>query len=405
MSPESIMEYSVLAKRWSGFHTSVFTEMTELSNSLKAVNLAQGFPDFPGPQRFRDLLTQHMTTSHLQYAPCAGDLILRTQLANWIGQRYEISYDPDSEITITCGATEALYCAINAVVNPGDRVAMFEPFFDCYAQGVAQAGGEILPIRLHAPNTPLGLQSGGGGQWAPDWEQFDAACAGGFKLFIFNAPHNPTGRIFSADELERIAQGVVKSGALVITDEVYEGLSYAAPHQTLAAHPLLRNRVMRISSAAKTFGFTGVKSGWVCAAPALTKAIRLVHQATIFCIPPPLQSALAELLSDLNWVERHIEKQRLEYASKRDFLSKNLKQAGFKVSDSPGAYFVMASYENLAPTLSDVEFAKHLVRTKRVATIPPSVFYKVPPKNLTWVRFAFCKKQETLEEAARLLNS
>ena len=389
------------AKRWSGFQTSVFTEMTELAALHSAVNLAQGFPDFPGPDRLRQLMVSAAASSHMQYAPSAGDLNLRKGLSQWILESTGAYYDPQTEITVTCGATEAIYCAINAFVNPGDRVGVFEPYFDCYAQAVAQAGGVVVPIRLHAPDTPQGTAVQG---WAPDWEDFDAACAGGLSVFLLNSPHNPTGKVFSRAELERFAKGVEKCGALVITDEVYETLTYdSAEHISLVGFDKLRPQVVRISSAAKSFGFTGIKTGWVVARPELTQAIRLVHQSTIFCIPPAFQQALAELLVDLDWVRNFTQQQRNDYQKKRDFLVSFLERAGFRVQQAQGAYFVMASFEQLAGDLSDVTFAKQLVETHRVATIPPSVFYAKPPKSLPWLRFAFCKSDETLHQASQYL--
>jgi aspartate/methionine/tyrosine aminotransferase len=386
-----------LAQRWTGFQTSVFTEVTALAHQLGAVNLAQGFPDFPGPDRFRELMIQSVTTSHMQYAPSAGDLTLRQGLSSWILKSTGCYFDPQTEITTTCGATEAIYCAVNAFVNPGDRVGMFEPFFDCYAQAVAQAGGVLVPIRLHAPDTPLGTAGKG---WTPDWEDFDAVCAGGLKLFVFNSPHNPTGKVFDHNEMERLAKGLEKSGALVVTDEVYESLTYdGLSHVSLVSFEKLRPRVLRISSAAKSFGFTGIKIGWITASPELTQAVRLVHQATIFCTPPAFQDALSELLKDLDWVCSFIESQKKAYQLKRDMLASNLERAGFRVQNAQGAYFLMASYEQLAGDQPDVSFAKQLMETHRVATIPPSVFYLKAPKSLPWLRFAFCKSDATLQLA------
>ena len=389
------------AARWSGYGTSIFTEMTELANRHNAVNLAQGFPDFPGPAKLRQKLTEHTAASHLQYAPSSGEETLRKALSQWIYDSYGVYYDPASEITVTTGATEGLYSVINAFVNPGDKVIVFEPFYDSYGQAIANAGGQVVPVRLHAPDTPLGMKAGG---WAIDWASFDAACVGGARLLLLNSPHNPTGKVFSEEELQHIATGALKAKALVVTDEVYEQLVFeGAAHSTLAAFESLQGRVIRISSAAKSFGFTGLKVGWVSAAAHLTRAIRLVHQATVFCVPPNFQTALADLIAEKEWLKTYFDDFRSEYQFKRDFLQAALERSGFFVQPTFGTYFLMANYESLAGDLADVTFAKQLIETKSVVAIPTSVFYIAPPKSLPWLRFAFCKSEDTLKKAAHSL--
>lgn len=390
-----------LAARWSGFGTSIFTEMTELAKRHSAVNLAQGFPDFPGPSELLEATSRHLHTSSNQYAPSIGEEPLREAVSRFVFKQTGVYYDPKVEVTITTGATEAIYSVVNAFVNPGDRVVVFEPFYDSYAQAIANAGGVLVPVRLHAPDTPLGLPSK---TWAIDWEEFDAAAAGGFKFLILNSPHNPTGKVFSQDELERIAAKVLKNDAIVMCDEVYEHLLYdGTQHLSLCSLEKIQSRVVRVSSAAKTFGFTGFKVGWVTAPAELTSAVRLVHQGTVFCTPPFLQMAYAELMANETWLDCYLSDFRKIYAEKRDFLKATLERAGFFVHPCTGTYFLMANFESLAGDVSDVVFAKQLIETHSVAAIPPSVFYLTPPRSLPWLRFAFCKSDETLRRAHDLL--
>lgn len=395
------MSKTTQALRWNGFGTSIFTEMTELARAHKAVNLAQGFPDFAGPQELLNAVGEHLRTCHNQYAPAIGEEVLRTQVSKFVFNQTGAYYDPKTEVTITTGATEAVYAVVNAFVNPGDRVIVFEPFYDSYAQAIANAGGQIVPVRLHAPDTPVGMQAKG---WAVDWSEFDAAAAGGFSFVILNSPHNPTGKVFSADELEHIAAKVLKNNAVVMCDEVYESLVFEpGTHVSLVSLEKVRHRVVRVSSAAKIFGFTGFKVGWVTAPAALTESVRLVHQGIVFCTPPFIQLGLAEVMSNQDWLTQYLADSRASYQSKRDFLKATLERAGYTVQQAQGSYFLMANYEALAGDISDVFYAKQLIETHSVAAIPPSVFYAKAPKSLPWLRFAFCKSQETLERAAQLL--
>ncbi len=381
-----------LATRWAGFGTSIFTEMTELARARGAVNLAQGFPDFHGPEELLRAIARHVETSHHQYAPGSGEERLRRAVARFVASTTGVERDWATEVTITTGATEAIYATVNAFVNPGDRVVVFEPLYDSYAQAVAQAGGVLVPIRLHAPG------------WTIDWAELDRACAAGFTLLILNSPHNPTGKVFGEDELARIAAAVRAAGAIALCDEVYEQMTYdGARHVSLSSLPEVRDQVVRISSAAKTFGFTGLKVGWATASRALSAAVRLVHQATVFSTTPFLQTAIAEVLEDEAWLARYLDELRATYRAKRDLLTRALTGAGFDVPVVRGTYFVMASFERLAPGLTDVEMTRRLVEERGVAAIPPSVFYARPPGALPWLRFAFCKRDETLALAAQRL--
>jgi aspartate/methionine/tyrosine aminotransferase len=384
------------ARRWSGIGKSIFSEMTLLAQQYNAVNLGQGFPDFNGPQELLNAISEQVLNCHNQYSNSAGEIELRKQIDSYVSKMTGVFYNPETEITVTTGASEALYCAINAFVNEGDRVLVFEPAFDLYYQAIANAGGVIVPVRLHAPDTPLGIANQG--KWTIDWNEFDAAAAGGFSLMIFNSPHNPTGKIFSEEEIDRIASKILKNNAVVLSDEVYENLTYSDnTYLSLASIPKIQHLVVRISSAAKTFGFTGLKVGWACAPSHLTDAIRIVHQATVFCVNPATQLGLAEVMSHESWFEKYLLSQKQTYLEKRNFLSETLERAGFNVAPCEGTFFLMANFEKLAGDISDIMYAKQLIETNHIATIPISPFYKNPPKSLPWLRFAFCKKNETLK--------
>jgi N-succinyldiaminopimelate aminotransferase len=387
------------ADRWRGIGTSIFTEMTELARARGAVNLAQGFPDFLGPERLLAAVESHLRTSHHQYAPGNGEERLRRAVARFVARGTGIERDPATEVTITTGATEGVYAAIQAFVNPGDRVVCFEPLYDSYAQDIQAAGGVVVPVRLHAPDTALG-----NGGWAIDWAELDAAVAAGFRLLILNSPHNPTGKVFGDDELERIADAVLAADAVALCDEVYEGMTYdGTVHRSLSAIERVGHLVVRVSSAAKTFGFTGFKIGWVTAPADLTVAVRLSHQSTVFSNVPFLQTAIAEVLDDEAWLAGYLAELRRTYQAKRDFLRQALIDAGFAVPAVKGTYFLMAGFAGLSSD-GDVGFARHLIDSRRVAAIPPSVFYERPPERLAWLRFAFCKQDETLARAAALLR-
>jgi aspartate/methionine/tyrosine aminotransferase len=382
-----------LAARWAGFGTSIFTEMTELARARGAVNLAQGFPDFHGPDELLRAIAAHVQSSHHQYAPGNGEERLRRAVARFVASTTGVERDWATEVTITTGATEAIYATVNALVNPGDRVVVFEPLYDSYAQAVANAGGVLVPIRLHPPD------------WHVDWAELDRARDAGFRLLLLNSPHNPTGKVFTDDELARIADALRAADAVALCDEVYEQMTYdGARHVSLSTLPEVRDQVVRISSAAKTFGFTGLKIGWATASRELTAAVRLVHQATVFSTSPFLQTAIAQVLEDDAWMERYLDELRTTYKGKRDFLTRALTQAGFDVPAVRGTYFVMASFARLAPELTDLEMTRRLVEEKGVAAIPPSVFYTQPPGPLPWLRFAFCKRDETLALAAQRLS-
>jgi aspartate/methionine/tyrosine aminotransferase len=392
---------NLAAHRWAQFGKNIFSEMSELAKEAGAVNLAQGFPDERGPERVLMALKKQLEQGTHQYAPYIGEPRMREAVAAHMGAFGGLEYNPDTEITITTGATEAIYSAINAFVNPGDRVLIFDPSFDTYAQAVANAGGVLVPVQLHAPDTPLGLRWGG---WAVDWEEFSLAAKEGFSLLILNSPHNPTAKVFAREELLRIAEEVQKQNAIVLSDEVYEHVVFDdSEHISLATFPGMRERVVRVSSVAKTFGFTGFKLGWVCAVPELTATIRLVHQAVVFCTPSHIQLAFAEILLDDDWTRDWVQAQKAELASRRTLLSDSLARAGFRVEPTRGTYFLLANYDELSTCSNAMRFCRDLVARRKVACIPVSAFsLKLSQENF-WLRFAFCKSRDSIARAGKLL--
>lgn len=390
------------ATRWASVGSSIFAEVTALAKLHNAVNLGQGAPDFYGPNELLESISRQVLTCHNQYAPLAGEEALRVQVSQFVKNTTGVEYRPNDEITITNGASEAIYCAINAFVNPGDKVLIFEPAFDLYYQAIANTDGQIVPVRLHAPDTPIGMENNF--KWSIDWKELEAVSAGGFSFVIFNSPHNPTGKIFTEEEIERIASLILKNNALVLTDEVYENLVFENSRLvSLCSIPKLQHLVLRVSSAAKTFGFTGLKTGWVCAPANLTQAIRTVHQATVFCVNPAIQLGLAEMMANQTWFSSYLKTQKELYEKKRNFLKSALERAGYQTSPTEGTFFITANYENLFGDMSSDLCAKQMAELYRVASIPLSAFYQRPPKSLPWLRFAFCKRDETLQAAADLL--
>ncbi|WGL60409.1 aminotransferase class I/II-fold pyridoxal phosphate-dependent enzyme [Pigmentibacter sp. JX0631] len=386
-----------IAERWKNIGKSIFSEMSALAQQHNAINLGQGFPDFSGPQEILHSISNQLVHCHNQYSPPQGESLLRVQVAKFIENLAGVTYDPNSEVTITHGATEALFSSVTALVNQGDKVLLFEPAFDLYYQAIANAGGTVVPFSLKAPDISLG-------SWTLDWSKFEAVCASGIKLAIFNSPHNPTGKVFTEDEILRIASIFAKHGIIAICDEVYENLVYEPfKHFSLSNVAKIRPLVIRISSAGKTFGFTGLRTGWVCAPANITEHIRIVHQATVFCLNPYTQLGLAEILSQTDWLTSYLSSQRKLYQLKRDFLTTTLEKSGYLVSKTEGTFFITANYKNLGGDISDIIYTKQLLITKKIATIPLSSFYQKSPNNFNWVRFAFCKKDETLIAASKLL--
>lgn len=377
------------AKRISQFKDSIFGTMSRLAREHEAVNLGQGFPDFDGPEWIKKLAQDKIAQGHGQYAPFMGTPNLRQQVSSYYQRFYKLVYNPETEISITVGATEGLFATILGVVDLGDEVIVLEPFYDSYVASIEMAGGRAVPVTMHAPNFSVRLSD------------LEAAVTPKTKLLIINNPHNPTGKVWEKSELEVIASFAVKHDLLVISDEVYEFLLFdGAKHHPLALFPGMWERTFTISSAGKTFGLTGWKTGWVCAPVELTKAVRLVHQYVTFSVNTPMQEAIA---SGLERLETYVPEFQAQYLAKRDFFYKGLKQLGFEFASPKGTYFMMVPIRSKTQK-SDVDYAMELVKEKKVAVVPPSAFYLKSSEGSAYLRFCFAKKEETLAQALQNLQ-
>jgi N-succinyldiaminopimelate aminotransferase len=386
------------ADRVSTFGTSIFAEMSRLALERKAINLGQGFPDFDGPEAVKAAAVAAIGAGENQYAVSNGQPALRRAIAAHSQRFYGQAWDPEGEITVTSGATEATFCAILGLVNTGDEVIIFEPAYDSYVPDVLMAGGVPRYVPLYAP-TPE----------RPDWHYDPAELAAAFntrtRLVVVNTPHNPTGKVFSAGELAEIAALCERWNVLAVCDEVYEHLVYDGfRHQRLAQQPGMAGRTLTISSLGKTFGLTGWKVGWVLAQPPLTAAVRAAHQFVTFATATPFQAAGAAALA---LDDEYFESLAQSYQARRDFLLGVLQETGLRVSVPRGTYFIMADFTPLGieGVTDDVGFCRWLIENIGVAAIPPTAFYSEAHKPLgrNWVRFAFCKRPETLEAAAERL--
>ena len=392
------------ATRVAAFGTTIFSEMSRLALEHNAVNLGQGFPDFDGPEVVKEAAIAAIRDGQNQYAVGIGQPALRRAITEHAQRFYAQSFDPDTEITVTSGATETLFAAIMGLVNPGDEVILLEPFYDSYPACVIMAGGVPRYVPL-TPNPSPGAQNAAGeGHWAFDPGELAAAFNARTRVIMLNTPHNPTGRVFANDELRVIAELCQKWNVVAVSDEVYEHITFdGVRHVRLATLPGMRERTVTISSLGKTFSFTGWKIGWSLAPPDLTAAVRRAHQWITFATSTPMQAAAATALS---LDDEFFQSLLISYQHKRDLLVNVLREAGLRVAVPQGTYFVMADFSPLGFDGDDVAFCKWLIREIGVVVIPPSVFFSDEHKAVArnWVRFAFCKKPETLELAAERLR-
>ena len=377
-----------LAQRVQHFGPTIFYEMTNLANQYQSVNLGQGFPDFSAPDFIKAAAVEAIQDEVNQYAPSTGRLSLRQAIAEKMARHYNFSVDPNSEIVVTHGATEAIFATILGLIDPGDEVIIFEPFYDSYVPSVTMAGGIPKFYTLRPPD------------WVLDPAELESLFSDKTKLILVNTPHNPTGKVFSLAELQLIADLCQKYDVLALSDEVYEHIIFDdKTHHLLAALPGMRERTLIISSVGKTFSVTGWKVGWVIAPPDLVQAVFRTNQFIIFCGAAPLQEAVATAMatSDDYYAEL-----KTMYQARRDFLVEGLTQVGLKPITPAGSYFVMADIGHLG-FADDVAFCRYLTLEFGVTPLPPSPFYHNPVDGATLARFAFCKRQDTLEEAiARL---
>jgi aminotransferase len=383
------------SRKAAQFSESVIREMTRQAMRHGAVNLAQGFPDFSAPEEIKRAAQQAIDADVNQYAITWGAKDLREAIVRHARQYQGMVIDPETEITVCCGSTEAMIASLLAIVDAGDEVVIFEPYYENYGPDVILSDATPRFVKLRPPDSD-------GGEWTFDEQELRAAFNAKTKAVIVNTPNNPTGKVFTRAELEFIRDLCVEFDALAITDEIYEHILYDdAQHISIATVDGMHDRTITINGMSKTFSVTGWRVGWAIAPPALTSAIRKVHDFLTVGAAAPLQAAGAVALS---LPESYFRGLSEAYRKRRDLLVPVLREAGFKAYVPQGAYYVMTDvsafgYEN------DLAFAKHLVADVGVATVPGSSFYKDPKDGSQQVRFAFCKKDETLLEAGRRLRN
>ena len=383
-----------LSDKVEHFTESVIREMTRQAMQYNAVNLAQGFPDFSAPAEIKRAAQEAIESDVNQYAITWGAKSLRTAIAKQMQDRQGIEVDPEKEVVVCCGSTEAMIATLLAVCNAGDEVVVFEPFYENYGPDAILSGAKPRNVSLRPPQPS-------GGEWTFDEQELRHAFQRHTKAIIVNTPNNPTGKVFNRKELELIRDLCVEYNVLAITDEIYEHILYdGSEHISLARLDGMRDRTITINGLSKSYSVTGWRVGWAVAPPAITNAIRKVHDFLTVGAPAPLQEAGA---AALNLPANYYRELAERYRTRRDHLIPALEKAGFRCYRPRGAYYVMTDISAFA-FASDVEFAAYLVKEIGIACVPGSSFYKHPKDGAQQVRFAFCKKPETLDEAARRLQ-
>jgi len=367
--------------------TTIFTVMSQLAAECDAINLSQGYPDFSAPEELLDLVATHLQAGHNQYAPMAGLPELREQIAVKTERLYGRKTDPESEVTVTSGATEALFSAIEAFVHQGQEVIVFDPAYDSYEPAIRLAGGHTVHIPMLAPNFRI------------DWNRVADSINKNTRMIILNTPHNPTGSVLTDEDIETLSELTRETEILLLGDEVYEHMIFDQRiHASLLRFPSLSQRSLVISSFGKTYHATGWKIGYCVASPDLMAEFRKVHQFVQFCVVTPMQYALADFLATRP--EHYLELPKF-YEQKRDRFCELLEPSRFELKPSAGTYFQLVQYSNITSE-PDVEYSKRLTREAGVACIPVSVFYESPPDQHL-LRFCFAKDTKTLEQAAEIL--
>lgn len=399
------------ASRLRPFGSTIFAEMTALAVRHQAINLSQGFPDFDAPDFLKAAAAEALAAGHNQYARTQGVPPLNEAIAKSFAARTGVSAEPHTEVTVTSGCTEALAACCLGLLEPGDEVVAFEPFYDAYLADLALAGAVVKPVTLRAtPDARRRVRFGF------DEAQLRAAFGPRTRAVLLNSPHNPTGKVFTAAELSLIAELAKSAGAIVLADGVYEHLTFDAdrPHISIASLPGMAERTVTLSSLGKTFSCTGWKIGWAISPPQLTAGIRAAHQFLTFASATPFQHAAAVALDSPDGAD-YIRTLHADYAERRRYLASALADLGFGVIEPEGTYFIMADHtpvtarlgltgENGGPA-DDFAIARWLIEHARVATIPPSVFYHDKAEGRRFLRFAFCKRAETLERAVEAMRS
>jgi N-succinyldiaminopimelate aminotransferase len=379
----------LLNRRLHGLGTTIFAEMSARAVATGSINLGQGFPDQDGPITIARIAADAILAGRgNQYPPGPGIPELRQAIASHDERFWGLRYDPADEILVTAGATEAVAAALLALVEPGDEVIAFEPYYDSYAANIAMAGGVRVPVTLRPPD------------FRPDIAELARAVTSRTRLILLNSPHNPTGSVFTRDELAAIAALAVERDLLVVSDEVYEPLVFRGEHVPIAGFPGMRERTVSVSSAGKTFSFTGWKIGWVKATPELVAAVKTTKQFMTFVSGGPFQYAVAEALA---LPGEYFTALRDDLKAKRDLLVAGLSDIGFEVYEPAGTYFVTTDVRPLGEQ-DGVEFCRTLPGRVGVVAIPSAVFYDDKEAARTQVRFAFCKRPEVLTEALSRLS-
>lgn len=367
--------------------TSIFAVMSGLANQYQAINLSQGFPDFKVSSELIELIHQKMLQGYNQYAPMPGVLELREAIAQKIEKLYYKKINPNDEVTITAGATQALFTAISAFIGKGDEAIIFEPAYDSYGPAVKLNGGISVYVSLESPDFMI------------DWNLVKTKISSKTRLIIFNTPNNPGGFVFDENDMKMLEEITHNKDLVVISDEVYEHIIFdGLTHESALKYDELYQKTVAVYSFGKTFHATGWKMGYAVAPPHLTKEFRKVHQFNVFCVNTPIQYALTEYLQDEN---NYVNLPNF-YQEKRDYFIEGIKESRFKITPTCGTYFQLLDYSNISD-MPEFEFAQWLTLEKGIASIPVSSFYH-DKKNQHILRFAFPKEQETLDKAINLLN-
>lgn len=378
---------SARAKR---FTESVIREMTRVAQAHDAINLAQGFPDFPAPMELKEAAARWIHADLNQYATTWGSDRMRAAIGSWMQNRRGVTIDPDAQVTVCCGATEGMVAAMMGLLDPGDQVLVPEPFYENYG-----------PDGILCDAEPIYVPMGDG--FRLDIDALKKASTPRTRAVVLNTPHNPTGRVFSPQEIRELCAFVRERDLLLFTDEIYEEILYTGAHRTPLLEEGMAERTILISGASKTFSVTGWRVGWVVSPPELTGGIRKVHDFLTVGAPAPLQEAVAEAM---HWEDAYYDELRVEYGKRRTAMVDALRGAGFVCEVPEGAYYIMVDVSDKQRNdENDVDFSMRLVREAGVATVPGSSFYDDPADGRHFVRFCYAKKLETLEEAGRRLRA
>jgi methionine aminotransferase len=376
-----------ISSKFPKLGTTIFTVMSAMAREHDAINLSQGFPEYQPDSRLLRAFEAALRSGNHQYAPMAGWLPLREAIASKTEKLYGQNVDPETEITITAGGTQAIFTAIAAVIHEGDEVIVFAPAYDCYAPAIELVGGRPVFYNLTAPDFKI------------EWEKVKKLITSKTKLIIINSPHNPTAKVFTPADLEALEHMVKGTNIMLLSDEVYEHITFDnKPHQSVLSRKLLAERSFVVSSFGKTYHCTGWKVGYVIAPQNLMQEFRKVHQYNVFSVSTPAQVAFAEILKD---EDMYLSLSSF-YEAKRNYFRDALKASRFGLLECEGTYFQLVSYDQISD-VKDVEFAKWLTVEKRVASIPISVFYSHIPDSRV-IRFCFAKEEETLKRAAEWLS-